>query len=247
MIKNFFITHPIHKKIVKYFDIFFLLRPTLYFSVWVMIAIGMYSAQNHLYTYPIWISDLSYQTLFLFLGITLVCSSTFILNQIEDVKSDKINGKLFLVGKYFEIEKSLFISKILLCLGLIISFFANFFVIFFAILIYYIWGILYSSKPYNWKKKPILGWISNILIGKILFMIGWCFTLYNSNINISYYSPQLLIIILPYLLCFSAVSLLSMLPDVKGDLINGDQTFPIVYGKKTTKSISLFLVLQRLF
>ena len=44
MIKKFLKSHSIHKKIVPSLDFFMLLRPTLFFSVWVMICIGMYIA-----------------------------------------------------------------------------------------------------------------------------------------------------------------------------------------------------------
>ena len=42
MIKNFLKSHPMHKKIAPLFDLLMISRPTLFFSVWVMICIGMY-------------------------------------------------------------------------------------------------------------------------------------------------------------------------------------------------------------
>ena len=47
---------------------------------------------------------------------------------------------------------------------------------------------------------------------------------------------------LPYLLCFSSVSLLTTLPDIKGDVESGDKTFPIVYGEIQTMYLSLILI-----
>ena len=105
MIKRFLKYHPVHKKLVPKLDIVFLLRPTLFFSVWVMVVIGMASAQMHLVGHPLWITELSWMTFLVFAGLTLVCSSAFILNQISDEESDVINKKLFLVGQYFSLEK----------------------------------------------------------------------------------------------------------------------------------------------
>ena len=91
MIKRFLKYHPVHKKFVPNLDIVFLLRPTFFFSVWVMVVIGMSSAQMYLVDYPLWITELSWRTFFAFLGLTFVCSSTFILNQIPDENNDGVN------------------------------------------------------------------------------------------------------------------------------------------------------------
>ena len=125
MIKRFLQYHPVHKILVPKLDIVFLLRPTLFFSIWVMVVMGMSSAQKNIVSYPLWISTFSWVTLFSFVGLTLVCSSTFIINQISDQESDEINKKLFLVGQYFSLEKSQSISRILLLSGLIISIVVN--------------------------------------------------------------------------------------------------------------------------
>ena len=95
MIKRFLKYHPIHKKLVPNLDIVFLLRPTFFFSVWVMVVIGMSSAQMHLVDYPLWITEFSFMTFLIFLGLTFVCSSTFILNQIHDEENDDKNKNLF--------------------------------------------------------------------------------------------------------------------------------------------------------
>ena len=89
MIKRFLKYHPIHKKLVSNLDIVFLLRPTLFFSIWVMVVMGMSSAQMNLITYPLWISAISLKTFFAFIGLSFICSSAFILNQIADVSVDE--------------------------------------------------------------------------------------------------------------------------------------------------------------
>ena len=189
MIKQFLKYHPVHKKLVPRLDIIFLLRPTLFFSVWVMVVVGMSSAQMHLISHPLWIAELSWQTFFAFVGLTFVCSSTFILNQISDVESDRINKKLFLVGQYFSPEQSQSIAKFLLTSGFIISIIANWFTTIILGGIYFVWGIIYNQKPFIWKKKPILGWFANSIVGVLLFMIGWYLVMANqlNNKLTSYY------------------------------------------------------------
>ena len=243
MIKRFLKYHPVHKKLVPTLDIVFLLRPTLFFSVWVMVVMGMYSAQMKLVTHPLWISGFSWETIFVFVGLTFICSSTFILNQISDVESDSINKKLFLVGQYFSPEKSHSIAKILLISGLIISIVANWFTAILVVSIYLFWGTLYNQLPFKWKKKPVLGWVANSIVGALLFMIGWYLVITSQlNSKILFLDIAMLEYMLPYLLCFASVSLLTTLPDMKGDMESGDKTFPIVYGEIPTTILSLLFI-----
>lgn len=241
MIKKFIKSHPIHKIIVPYLDFIFLIRPTLFFSIWVMVVIGMYSARVSLNKRSIWLTEFSWETFFIFLGLTLTCASTFISNQIKDIKSDNINKKLFLVGNYISKEKSLVMANSLLILGISISIVTNWFVTIFIALIYLVWGIVYNKEPFNWNKKPILGWLANTIIGLLLFMLGWFIVTINSD-SIGMNKILFFKSVLPYLLCFSSVSLLTTVPDIIGDRIALDNTFPIVYGKTLTFFISLILV-----
>ena len=208
-----------------------------------MVVVGMYSAQMNLIKYPLWIAEFSWRTFFVFLGLTLTSASTFILNQIEDIDSDKINNKLFLVGEYFTPESSLSISRFLLAIGILLSAVANWFTSLFVISIYLIWGILYNKEPYSWKKKPLLGWIANSVVGIMLFMIGWYYVMTSqTDVTINLYDLSIVQFMLPYILCFSSVALLTTLPDVKGDIETGDDTFPIIYGKMLTVILSSLLI-----
>ena len=47
---------------------------------------------------------------------------------------------------------------------------------------------------------------------------------------------------LPYLLCFSSIALLTTLPEMKMDSESGDLTFPVVYGKIPTLFLSLIFI-----
>jgi 4-hydroxybenzoate polyprenyltransferase len=208
-----------------------------------MVAIGMASAQMHLVDHPLWITELSWMTFLAFTGLTFVCSAAFILNQISDKESDAVNQKLFLVGKHISPERSRSISKILLIAGIVISLIANWFTAILVGCIYVIWGILYNQKPFNWKKKPILGWLANTIIGVILFIMGWSLIMKNNpGSGIVLLDISLFKYMLPYLLCFSSVALLTTVPDMKGDAEMGDQTFPIVFGKTPTMILSLLLI-----
>ena len=243
MIKRFLKYHPVHKKLVPKLDIVFLLRPTLFFSVWVMVVIGMASAQMHLVGHPLWITELSWKTFLVFMGLTFVSSSAFILNQISDEESDAVNKKLFLVGKYISSEKSQSISNILLISGLVISLVVNWFTAILVGCIYLVWGIINNWQPFNWKRKPIFGWLANSVVGGLLFAVGWFLVMKNQlNNGINILDIALFEYMTPYLLCFSSVALLIALPDIKGDKKSGDRTFPIAYGEMSILFLSLIII-----
>ena len=215
MIKNFFILNPLHKKVVKYFDIIFLFRPTLFFAIWIMIAMGMYCLEVQVKPGPIWVFDFSWSTFLIYLGVTMTCSSTFILNQIADINGDKINKKLVLVGEYFSIESSLMISNTLALVGISICLLIDWKICILLCLIYFVWGILYNKNPYNFKKKPILGWVTNIAAGVLLFIIGCLISLqYIKAEGLKFDVYLLAQSMAPYLLSFASVSLLTNIPDI---------------------------------
>ena len=119
MIKSFFRDNKIHKSIFPYFDYIFLLRPTLYFAIWVMVVLGMATAKMTIISYPLWINKLDYSTFFIFFGITLISSSTFIINQIKDKVSDTENNKLFLIDDYIKKESAQTINHIIAIIGIL--------------------------------------------------------------------------------------------------------------------------------
>mgnify|MGYP001184480486 CR=1 FL=1 len=239
MIKSFFRDNQIHKSIVPLFDYLFLLRPTLFFVIWVMLSLGMASAQMSITEYPLWISDFDSQILFIFLGITLICSGTFIINQISDKLSDKKNNKLFLLNDHINIDFAESISRATSILGLFFLTIGNIMLVPFGILIHLFWGFIYNKPPFEWKKRPFLGILTNTVIGIILFIIGWLQKIGGFGFDITI----LIVAMTPYILCFSAVSLMTNIPDIRGDKSANAITFSVKYGRKLTSLIALLLVL----
>ena len=242
MIKRFLKSHPVHKKIVIYLDLFFLLRPTLFFAVWVMVVTGMISAQMFLNGNLdiLWLNDISIQTFFIFIGLSLLVSSTFIINQIYDLKSDKINKKLFLLDDSISLETGKYFAKALLIAGSIIAIFANWLTGALSLMIYFLWGILYNKSPFNWKNKPIKGWLINAVVGSLLFLIGWLLVI-QTQLTYNYFMVpfDFFYYLLPYVLCYSSVSLLTTLPDQEGVKACGVKTFPLVFGESLCLYISM--------
>ena len=73
MIKKFLKENSVHKKIVPYLDIFFVLSPMSFFVTWILVCIGMYLDTFFpilfLQETTLYITQFNVNALFLFLGI----------------------------------------------------------------------------------------------------------------------------------------------------------------------------------
>ena len=241
MVKNFLKSHPIHKKIVPLFDLLMISRPTLFFSVWVMICIGMYigmlvGADGHLEHISVNITNFSFKTLAIFFGISLICAATFILNQLSDVKGDKINKKIFIIDNTVSAEKALIVSRIAFALGLISIIIFKLSVLFPALLIYFFWGKLYNDQRYNWKSNPWLGFLCNIICGYLLILSGVLSV--NDSMSIWFEIVNSFVYTLPFLFAYASVVLLANIPDMEGDKETNKKTFTVVYGVRNTVLLS---------
>ena len=136
MIKSFLKSHAIHKKIVPSLDLLMLFRPTLFFGVWVMACIGMYIGLLINDATEMNITLYNIQTVILFFGITLICGSTFILNQIADVETDKINDKIYLLNQIIPAAKAMIISRGSCIIGFILTAIIDWIILFPLLLIF---------------------------------------------------------------------------------------------------------------
>ena len=191
--------------------------------------------------YLIWQSDWDLTVFLGFTGMTLISGAAFIINQIKDREGDSINQKLFLVGNHISPERAEFLQRIIAVFGLILLLFTGILPLFFGLILYLFWGILYNIQPFHWKQKAILGMIVNTIAGFVLYLTGWAIVNTNSLelskiLHIIKYS-------FPYLLCYTSVSLLTTIPDIKGDNETGSETFPIKFGRIPTMIISTALVI----
>ena len=241
MIKNFFKDNPIHKKIVPGLDYLMLIRPTLFFSVWVMICIGMYISSILSKNIEMNIVAYNFQTLIAFFGISLICGATFIINQLSDIDTDKINNKIFLLDGIISPRNALKTSKIISSLGFVILLLVDYVILFPIGIIFAVWGKLYNDKRYNWKSKPWHGLIANILCGYLLVVTG--ILLNREALLISTLLHKSFIYCLPFIFAYSSVVLLANVPDEIGDQDSSKNTFTVSYGVTTTVYLSTVLCL----
>ena len=227
----------IPEKYLKPLDYLYVLRPSLFFAVWIIVLAG-YEASNLFFTgESTWFSlNVNIELIIYFILITLATGSTFIYNQLKDVESDKENKKCFLISENHispDIAKryALFLSIV----PLIILFFMDFRLSILVVLVEFLWGYLYNFAPFRWKDKPIMGVIANLIGGLLLFLIGWKM---NNPIKMEAFYR-----FIPYLCAWGAVSILTTIPDMQGDELQTKKTIAIWIGRRSTVWVTLIMVI----
>ncbi len=165
-----------------------------------------------------------------------VVASGYIINNFYDVKVDRINRPLKTnldnyVAQATRLKLYFTLNFIGFVFGLLISFRAA---LFFSIYIFGIW--LYSHKL---KKHPLTGLISATTLTILPFFAVFIYFKNFSKIIFIHAIFLFLIIMLR--------ELVKDLLNIKGALINNYDTFPIVYGEKKTKQLSILLLILTIF
>jgi len=219
-------------KYLRFFDYIFILRPLILIPVWDFFLIGNYlaSQENRFVLKP-----------FLGLGVyTMLMGGIYILNQITDINTDRLNKKLFILSENFISLKNAYIEMVLL-LGVSL-FFSWFFGLYFFFLtvISLIIGILYSLPPVKLKGKPFIDTLSNgIGYGMLNFALGWLMQ--------RSFEWQMFLKFLPYFLSISAVFINTTIVDIEGDRKSGEITTSVFLGEKTSHVLSSILMAGAVF
>ncbi len=214
----------------KWYDYFFLLRPILWVPLWVFVFIGyMYGKRIELFSITLGLPLKFFSVL---LSYTLLMSSTYIINQIIDKESDKINEKLFLIPYGIISERvALIIAVILSICSLIWGYFVGKTVLLILYLISLVLGLLYSLPPLQAKGRPFLDILFNALgYGCIAFCVGWSIT---EKLSLHTFT-----ISLGYIILVSAVFINTTIPDIPGDKKSGKITTGVFLGRRLSSILA---------
>ncbi|NOR17934.1 hypothetical protein GQ543_09560 [candidate division WOR-3 bacterium] len=210
------------------FDYFFILRPLILIPCWNFLLIGSYLARGK-----------SGFTIEIILGLiiyTFIMGGVYILNQIMDIETDRINKKLFLLSEgYIPVKYAYIEMAVLWILAILLSIQFNvIFLLFISISL--VIGVFYSLPPIKLKGKPILDTVSNgIGYGVINFSIGWL--LFRSFEWSMFYR------FFPYFLSISAVFINTTIVDIKGDRRAKEFTTAIFLGENIAYVSSTILMI----
>lgn len=208
-------------------DYLFVLRPMLFFPGWATLLAGYFVADKSVRFWEIsTINALPISNIFmLLLMFGAAMGASFLLNQIQDIESDRGNKKLFFISEGIITKRSAVVeSAILIILALFLSVYFNPNVLFLTLAFMLLTGYLYNFPPFNFKDKPWHSLIANSLMGWLAFAIGWA--------SVRPLSAQIIGDSMPYLLLNTALYFYTTLPDMDGDAQSGKQTLAVVYGLK---------------
>lgn len=207
-----------------WFDTFFILRPTLFFPAWTFLLAGYSRGEGS-------------EIVLLLIWFGAALGASFVLNQLSDHREDRLNNKLWPV--WGEAISKRLIYRVLAFLILLIilgGIWAGKELSGLLVLYLLIAGIFYNFRPFRLKSRPILGVLACGFGAWIGFLMG------ARSDGLSYAFATVLG--MPYAIAAMAVTLLTHVPDVKGDVKVGAKTFPAVYGLLKTGGWALVLVVS---
>lgn len=211
------------------FDYFILLRPLILIPSWNFLLIGSYLARGK--------AGFSLNIVLGLIIYTCVMGGIYILNQIMDIETDRINKKLFLLSEGYIPVPWAYVEMVLLWVAaIVLSYrFGSIFLIF--IFLSLLLGILYSLPPIKLKGKPLVDALSNgIGYGIINFSIGW--------LLVRPFEWFMFYRFLPYALYICAVFINTTVVDIEGDKRAQEFTTAVVFGEDISYTTSTVLVVS---
>lgn len=230
----------------KLLDYIFLMRPMLIIPVWTISLLGARASLWRdrgtspitLDRYPFVDFSTSDLNILAMLGLaTLLAGGVFILNQIYDADTDRINKKLFLISDgHISAAEAWKLYIMVTAIAILGAFLMNWQLG--CLFVVGAWfGFQYSYPHFKLREHPYKSFRNNIVAhGMLAFLFGWVMYL---NFNI-----EGIIKSVPYLLAVGAVYLNTTLPDLEGDKTSGKTTYGGMWGVVKTQRTSFMLVLS---
>jgi 4-hydroxybenzoate polyprenyltransferase len=224
---------------MRWLDYFFFLRPVLFFPGWSTMLLGAWYAfalQNGSYPELFVMLFPFLDVMLLLLAFAAVMGASFVLNQISDADTDRINEKLHFIPRGMIGPRiALIYGGLLAFAGLLIFaiFFQGAFIA--ALLFFVLTGIFYNFGAFALKQSLLGGFIANLLMGLLAFAIG-----FTAFIDLSL--PALALSAWPLGLVNSGLYLLTTLQDKSGDEQTGKQTVATIFGESRSLRGAALLV-----
>jgi 4-hydroxybenzoate polyprenyltransferase len=213
---------------MKALDWIFAARPLLHLPVW-----SVYLVSLHYHNQLSGESFDRYDLLVLAI-LSLLVSGAYYLNLISDQETDRLNNKLrFLQDGKLTVNQLMIGFLITSIVGLTLCWFVTK-LAFFICLQLFLFGFLYSSDPFRWKDRPILGLLTN----------AWTFGFLVSIIvmpNLTFHNAWSLGWDNPFFFAgaIGGIHALTTVPDMAGDRLTGKRTVAVAFGRRGAALIAI--------
>ena len=226
-------------RVIRLLDYVFILRPTLFFPVWIVFGAGYITFQPPTGEMTPGESESGAGIWIVGTLLTLLMGSAYILNQIIDIPIDRENNKLFLIADGHVPLRHAYIAMS----GTALFALSGAFLLeptlgWLFVAIYLITGILYSVPPFVWKDRPLAGLLANFFGAVLIYTCG------ARAAGTSGADPLLLAV--PCALAVASVYLLTTIQDRKGDAVHRKMTFAVKFGIRNTVAVAALLELLAL-
>ncbi len=223
----------------RFSDYVFLLRPSIMIALWTFYFAGVSMAfkMNGLnYFNNYYNAGMIIVTLLMY---SLLMGSVYVINQIVDIDTDRLNKKLFILPDGIISKQNAMNYAIILAIisigGILIMPHATL-VMKWLFLVSFILGVMYSVKPFCLKRRPFVDLINNVIgYGMIAVIIGFESTGYSFKIE---YVQKLL----PYIFSMGAIFINTTLMDYEGDKAVNAKTTGVFLGYKKASLLSSILM-----
>ena len=209
------------------FDYLFILRPLILIPAWNFLLIGSFLARRQ--------GNFTMDQVWGLVIYTCVLGGVYILNQIMDIETDRLNKKLFILsGGYVTIKAAYIEMAVLWILAVVLSIrFGAVFIV--LIIISILMGIAYSLPPVKLKGKPIMDTLSNgVGYGMINFAVGW---LLLREFELPMFGQ-----FVPYFLSICAVFINTTIVDIEGDKKANEKTTGVFLGASLAHVVSMLVM-----
>lgn len=172
---------------------------------------------------------------------SILVGSFYIFNQLNDVESDRVNNKLFILSQNIISVKSAKITSFTMyssamIFSFVLSIYTNSISFFVVFCLATVSGIGYNLPPFLLKNRPIAGLILNSLgHGMFTYLAGWVAFSYTLSLTAVLWSLALTF-------GNAAIYLLTTVVDFEGDKKMDKKTFVVMFGREKTLFSAFVLI-----
>jgi len=216
--------HPHRKVKINLRDILFLFRPHIIICGLTFIFLGLIQSDLFL---------LSKKTYFLIFLYMIILGLLNIINEIFDIKTDRINSKPFLISQGYVTIKQAWLILFVVGIPTLIFIFLFSVKLLFISLISLFLAFLYTNPYYSFKSIPFMDLIINSL--------GYGFICLNVGLIIIN-QPIMLFDSLPFIFLMASIYILTEIPDIIPDKKANIITTAVFLGKRKSQYFALSLM-----
>jgi chlorophyll synthase len=230
------------KLLLRLGDYLFVMRPLILVPAWSFYLLGSAAGRRAAGVTPAWFDwspGAPPPFYFGFACLTAVLVSAYLLNQIFDQESDRLNGK----GHF--LTRGIFTAKTVLVMAVTAFLVASFLFRYVAesqrevLVLAVVISLAYSAPPLRLVARPFVDLLANAVgYGGIAYMAG--FAAWNPRLE------HAVLLSIPYVFLVGAVFLHTTLLDAAGDRQSGKKTTTVVIGEDRSVSLSCVLVMAGL-